>query len=130
VSLYAPAGFLVKLELTFRPGNLPDSQPLAYPTVLLRIVRLPLAPAHVADFLTLFRASENQIRQQPGCQHLELWQDADDPHIYCTYSHWDDAAALDAYRHSALFGQVWPATKRLLTAPAQAFSVVRAAGDQ
>lgn len=128
--MYARAGLLVKLELTFLPGNLPDSQPLAYPTVLLRIVRLTLTPAHVADFLTLFRASESQIRQQPGCQHLELWQDADHPHIYCTYSHWDDAAALDAYRHSALFGQVWPATKRLLAAPAQAFSVVRAAGGQ
>jgi quinol monooxygenase YgiN len=98
--------------------------------VLLRIVRLTLAPDHVADFLTLFRASESRIRQQPGCQHLELWQDTDHPHTYCTYSHWDDAAALDAYRKSALFGQVWPATKRLLAAPAQAFSVVRAAGDQ
>lgn len=98
--------------------------------MLLRIVRLTLAPSHVADFLTLFRNSENLIRQQPGCQHLELWQDADQPHIYCTYSHWDDAAALDTYRRSALFGQVWPATKRLLAAPAQAFSVVRAAEGQ
>lgn len=95
--------------------------------MLLRIVRLTLVPAHATDFLTLFRASENQIRQQPGCHHLELWQDADQPHIYCTYSHWTDAAALDAYRHSALFGQVWPATKRLLAAPAQAFSVARVA---
>ena len=95
--------------------------------MLIRIVRLPVAPAQVAKFLALFQASENQIRQQPGCRHLELWQDADDPHTYCTYSHWDDAAALNAYRASALFGQVWPATKRLLAAPAQAFSVVRAA---
>ena len=98
--------------------------------MLLRIVRLTLTPDCVADFLTLFHSSENLIRQQPGCQHLELWQDADDPHTYCTYSHWDDAAALDAYRKSALFGQVWPATKRLLAAPAQAFSVVRASGGQ
>ena len=97
--------------------------------MLFRIVRLPLAPAHVADFLTLFRAFESQIRHQPGCRHLELWQDADHPHTYCTYSHWDDAAALDAYRRSALFGQVWPATKRLLASPAQAFSVVRAAAS-
>lgn len=96
--------------------------------MLLRLVRLPLLPAHVADFLALFHASAPHIRQQPGCRHLELWQDADQPHTYCTYSHWDDAAALNAYRASALFGQVWPATKRLLTAPAQAFSVVRVAG--
>ena len=93
--------------------------------MLLRIVRLTFVPTQVPAFLALFRRSEAHIRQQPGCQHLELWQDADQPHIYCTYSHWADAAALDAYRRSALFGEVWPATKRLLAAPAQAFSVVR-----
>ena len=95
--------------------------------MLIRIVRLPVAPAQVAAFLALFHASQSQIQQQPGCRHLELWQDADDPHTYCTHSHWDDAAALNTYRASALFGQVWPATKRLLAAPAQAFSVVRTA---
>ena len=93
--------------------------------MLLRIVRLTLQPERVPEFLALFRSSESSIRQQPGCQHLELWQDADQPHVYCTYSHWVDAAALDAYRRSALFGEVWPATKRLLAVPAQAFSVVR-----
>lgn len=95
--------------------------------MLLRIVRLPLIATRVADFVQLFRAAEDRIRQQPGCRHLELWQDADQPHIYCTYSHWDDAAALDAYRRSALFGEVWPATKRLLASPAQAFSVLQVA---
>ncbi len=128
--LYAPARLLVKLELILSRHLLADFQPLSHPTVLLRIVRLPLAPGRVADFLTLFRASEDLIRQQPGCQHLELWQDVDDPHTYCTYSHWDDAAALDAYRRSVLFGQVWPATKRLLAAPALAFSAVRAGAGQ
>ena len=94
--------------------------------MLIRIVRLTFDPTQVPAFLALFRQSEVRIRQQSGCQHLELWQDADQPHIYCTYSHWNDAAALDAYRRSALFGEVWPSTKRLLAAPAQAFSVVRA----
>jgi len=95
--------------------------------VLIRIVRLPLRPEAVADFLTLFHQSAAQIRQQPGCQHLELWQDADQPHTYCTHSHWHDAAALNAYRRSTFFGEVWPATKRLLASPAQAFSVLRVA---
>lgn len=81
-------------------------------------------PAQVPAFLALFRETESRIRQQPGCQHLALWQDADQPHVYCTYSHWNDAAALDAYRRSALFGAVWPATKRLFAAPPVAFSVV------
>jgi quinol monooxygenase YgiN len=91
--------------------------------MLIRIVRLTFAPEHVPTFLRIFQASEDQIRQMPGCRHLELWQDADDPHVYCTHSHWKSAAALDAYRRSALFGQVWPATKALFAAPPLAFSV-------
>ena len=91
--------------------------------MLIRIVRMHFEPAQVPTFLALFRATEQRIRQQPGCRHLALWQDADHPAIYCTHSHWDDAAALNAYRRSALFGEVWPATKQLFAAPPVAFSV-------
>jgi quinol monooxygenase YgiN len=91
--------------------------------MLTRIVRMTFEPERLADFLAIFRASENKIRNMPGCRYLELWQDAAAPNIYCTYSHWDSAADLDAYRRSALFGQVWPATKALFAAPPLAFSV-------
>ncbi|HEX8330134.1 MAG TPA: antibiotic biosynthesis monooxygenase [Hymenobacter sp.] len=91
--------------------------------MLIRVVRMSFRPAEVPAFLELFHATKNRIRQQPGCQHLELWQDADLPDTYCTYSHWADVAALNAYRKSALFGEVWPATKRLFAAPPVAFSV-------
>jgi quinol monooxygenase YgiN len=91
--------------------------------MLIRIVRMSFKAEQVPAFLQVFRNSEAQIRQQPGCQHLELWQDTDDPRVYCTYSHWESVEALNAYRRSGLFGQVWPATKALFAAPAQAFSV-------
>ena len=91
--------------------------------MIIRVVRMTFSQKQVADFLKLFDESAPYIRQQPGCQHLELWQDAENPDIYCTYSHWDDAAALNAYRKSTLFGEVWPATKRLFAAPPIAFSV-------
>jgi quinol monooxygenase YgiN len=91
--------------------------------MLIRIVRMTFAVDRIEEFLHLFRESEAQIRQMPGCRFLELWQDADQPHVYCTHSHWESAEALNAYRRSALFGQVWPATKALFAAPALAFSV-------
>ncbi|WP_317191893.1 antibiotic biosynthesis monooxygenase [Hymenobacter rubidus] len=91
--------------------------------MLVRIVRMTFEPRYVSAFLVLFHESAPRIRQQPGCRHLELWQDADHPATYCTHSHWDDAAALNAYRKSTLFGEVWPATKRLFAAPPVAFSV-------
>jgi quinol monooxygenase YgiN len=91
--------------------------------MLLRVVRMTFEASQVASFLVIFKESEDRIRQQPGCRHLELWQDADNPNVYCTYSHWATPADLEAYRKSALFGQVWPATKRLFAAPPVAFSV-------
>ena len=146
--------------------------------MIIRVVRVTFAPAHVPAFLALFRASWARIRQQPGCRHLELWQDADHPATYCTYlscthksdsvktgvsrsslsnskSHFSDliafgicyvlkpkivlsinwlqtcvytidctysrlesAAALDAYRRSALFGEVWPRYQAAVRGPA------------
>ena len=91
--------------------------------MIIRVVRMTFIPEQVAAFLTLFHESAPHIRQQPGCRYLELWQDAENPTVYCTYSHWDDVAALNAYRKSALFGEVWPATKRLFAAAPAAFSV-------
>lgn len=91
--------------------------------MLIRIVRMTFAPEQVPAFLEIFRSSQGQIRQMPGCRFLELWQDAEHAHIYCTHSHWESEEALNNYRRSELFGKVWPATKALFAAPAQAFSV-------
>ncbi len=83
---------------------------------------MTFAPEQVPAFLKIFHRSQYQIRLMPGCRFLELWQDAEQPHIYCTHSHWESEEALNEYRRSELFGQVWPATKALFAAPAQAFS--------
>ncbi|MBX0290578.1 antibiotic biosynthesis monooxygenase [Hymenobacter sp. HSC-4F20] len=91
--------------------------------MLTRIVRMTFIPERVPEFLQIFRDSEQQIRHMPGCRFLELWQDADEPNVFCTHSRWDSADALNAYRRSELFGQVWPATKTLFAAAPVAFSV-------
>lgn len=91
--------------------------------MLIRIVRMSFRTEAVAEFEEIFRQSEAAIRSMPGCLHLELWRDVDNPAIFCTHSHWESAAALEAYRKSAVFGQVWPKTKRLFAAPPLAFSV-------
>ncbi|WP_426490878.1 putative quinol monooxygenase [Hymenobacter sp. 102] len=91
--------------------------------MLIRIVRMTFQPEQVAAFLKIFQESEERIRLMPGCQFLELWQDLHDPAVYCTHSHWESEEHLNAYRRSALFGQVWPATKVLFAAPPLAFSV-------
>jgi quinol monooxygenase YgiN len=90
--------------------------------MLIRIVRLTFSPDTVETFLDQFDDSAPQIRQFPGCQHLELWRDADTPHVCTTYSHWDDADALDRYRQSALFETTWAKVTPLFNGRPEAHS--------
>lgn len=84
-------------------------------------------PEMLPQFLVLFHQSKERIRNMEGCRHLELWQDADAPHVCTTFSIWDSQEHLDAYRNSELFGQIWPSTKSMFSAKPMAFSVYQAA---
>lgn len=93
--------------------------------VLIRIVRMTFQPQSVDEFLLLFDDSSNLIRAFEGCHHLELWQDADQPYVFTTYSLWTDARALDAYRESDLFKSTWKRAKTLFAEPPEAHSQLR-----
>ncbi|MDJ1505498.1 antibiotic biosynthesis monooxygenase family protein [Xanthocytophaga agilis] len=91
--------------------------------MLVRIVRMTFQIDKVADFHTIFRQSQPIIRSFPGCLHVELLQDADNPVIYSTLSHWENAAALEAYRQSDFFRDTWSKTKILFSDKPIAFSL-------
>ena len=91
--------------------------------MLIRIVRMHFTEAGVEEFLDIFRKNMHAIRSFPGCTHLELLVDGDDPLTYTTLSYWDDAGSLEAYRKSQLFGSVWGSVKTLFSERSQAFSV-------
>lgn len=76
----------------------------------------------VNEFLALFDAYKEAIRNQPGCTHLELWQDLHQSNSYSTYSHWETEDDLNNYRTSETFGKVWPATKELFRDKPVAYS--------
>ena len=78
----------------------------------------------VPDFLEIFRNSRERIRSMDGCLHLELMKDPEHENILTTYSRWESEIALNAYRNSALFGDVWPATKALFKEKPVAFSLL------
>jgi len=81
--------------------------------MIVRIVKMHFRPDAVRAFEELFDAHKEQIRGQEGCSLLELYQDKDDNCSFYTYSYWENETALNNYRHSALFSEVWPATKAL-----------------
>jgi heme-degrading monooxygenase HmoA len=69
--------------------------------------------AGVDEFLQIFNANKVAIRNFPGCTHLQLLKDMEDPTVYTTLSHWNGPADLENYRKSELFGSVWGRVKTL-----------------
>lgn len=90
--------------------------------MLIRIVRMTFREDGVEEFLANFHLNKKAIRNSPGCQHLELWQDENDKNIFHTYSHWENEEALNQYRDSELFKTVWSFTKSLFASKPMAFS--------
>jgi quinol monooxygenase YgiN len=91
--------------------------------MIIRIVKMEFEEARVADFLNIFADSRDKIKSFSGCQHLQLFQDEADSCVFFTYSHWDSAADLNAYRNSELFKMVWGDTKKLFRSNPQAWSL-------
>jgi len=77
----------------------------------------------IPEFLDNFDSIKERIRNFPGCRHLRLLRDLNDPCIFFTYSHWEEDRDLQAYRKSELFAGVWATTKPLFRSRAQAWSV-------
>ena len=77
----------------------------------------------VEEFLEIFNQHKIAIRKFPGCSHLQLLKDKDDPLCFSTLSYWDKAESLENYRKSELFGQVWGRVKTLFSERSQAYSL-------
>lgn len=93
--------------------------------MIVRVVKMTFRPEEVEAFQRLFEGWRHRIIAFPGCRHLELLHDAEDPRVFFTYSEWDGPEALKAYRDSVVFADVWPVVKGLFAARAEAWSTVR-----
>ena len=93
--------------------------------MLTRIVVMTFQEDKVEQFLQLFNSQKHKIRAYSGCHHLELWKDHRQEHVFSTYSIWENQEALEGYRTSPLFKEVWSQTKVLFKEKAQAFSMTK-----
>ncbi len=93
--------------------------------MITRIVRMEFQPDKVDQFLEVFHASKNLIRNFPGIHLLELHRDLHQQNVFYTYSLWESESALNVYRESELFGGIWPRTKALFVQKPQAFSLIK-----
>ena len=91
--------------------------------MIIRIVKMTFEPSKVNDFLKVFDASKERIRNFEGCSHLKLLNDVSSRNIFFTYSHWESEDHLNTYRDSELFKTTWAQTKVLFAAKPEAWSV-------
>jgi heme-degrading monooxygenase HmoA len=96
---------------------------ISYPIMIKRLVKLTLLQDEVETFLSIFNDSKNKVKSFPGCLHLELLRDVDNPAVMFTLSHWESLDALNKYRNSEFFKNTWSKTRLLFAAKASAWSV-------
>ena len=93
--------------------------------MLIRIVKMRFQEDKIEAFLTNFEEVKFNIRNFEGNRFLELYQDKNDNRIFFTYSYWENEEALERYRNSTLFNEVWSYTKTLFSDKPEAWSVDR-----
>lgn len=91
--------------------------------MLVRIVKMTFDKDKIADFQASFNSIKDKIMEFDGCQFLELYQDRENPCVFFTYSHWASEAALNHYRKSSFFKEVWSRTKTMFSEEPVAWSV-------
>jgi quinol monooxygenase YgiN len=92
--------------------------------MITRIVKLEICDEHIGDFRKLFTENKDHIESFPGCQQVILVHGTNAPNTHFTISRWQSEQDLENYRHSELFGKIWPTVKPWFMAPAQAWSTV------
>lgn len=90
--------------------------------MVTRIVKMTFKEEACDKFVALFEHYKVRIRNAEGCESLTLLRQSGNGNIFFTYSLWRDENFLNAYRDSATFAEVWPKTKALFAAPAEAWT--------
>jgi quinol monooxygenase YgiN len=93
--------------------------------MIVRLVKMTFRPGESERFQALFEDWRHKIIAFPGCRKLELLHDMSSPGVFFTHSEWESADALEQYRNSAVFADVWPVVKQLFAARAEAWSLHR-----
>lgn len=90
--------------------------------MIVRLVHMTFKEENVDIFINIFEKYQHQIKASEGCLKLDLIQDQNQPNLISTLSFWEDEKHLETYRKSALFGKIWPLTKKLFSDTPRAIS--------
>lgn len=93
--------------------------------MIVRFVKLEIAPKHIKDFKELTNRERNDILSFDGCFHLEILQDVSNPSTFFTVSHWASENALNTYRNSDFFQANWTSVKQWFSDKPKAWSLTK-----
>lgn len=91
--------------------------------MIIRFVKMTFQEVYVDEFLRLVGERKERIRNFKGCSYLQIVQDAHQPNIIFSHSHWDSEEDLNNYRKSDFFKETWTVTKPKFAAKAEAWTV-------
>ncbi|MCC5916875.1 MAG: antibiotic biosynthesis monooxygenase [Cryomorphaceae bacterium] len=91
--------------------------------MIIRIVKMQFDPEKVDAFQQIFHANKHRIQEFSGCNQVDLLRDITNDNVFFTYSHWEDTEALENYRNSDTFRDIWSKTKVLFNSAPEAWSV-------
>lgn len=92
--------------------------------MITRIVKMTFQPDAADDFIGIFNGAKHLIADFEGCNGVKLYRDSVHENVFFTVSEWDSEEALEAYRHSELFEQVWGKAKNYFDAKPEAWSLL------
>lgn len=90
--------------------------------MLVRIVKLTFNESSMDFFFQEFNRNKAEILKFNGCLGMKMLQDIKQKNIIMTYSHWDNENALNNYRNSTVFANLWNNIKPHFKERAEAWS--------
>ncbi|MCF6366334.1 MAG: antibiotic biosynthesis monooxygenase [Bacteroidales bacterium] len=92
--------------------------------MITRIVKMKFQEKYIENFKNFTKDIKSIIRNQEGCNYLDILQDVANPEIFFTYSCWNSENDLNNYRNSDFFKNIWPKTKKWFADKPEAWSLV------
>ena len=93
--------------------------------MIIRIVKMVFKRDTIPSFKAMMEMNSARIRAFDGCEYLQILPSNNEDRVVFTYSHWRDEAALEAYRYSDLFKELWPQAKARFAEQPEAWTVDR-----
>ena len=91
--------------------------------MIKRIVKLHFQEQFTDEFLDLYKNHLNGIKNFPDCQNLEIYSTGTEKGIFITLSLWKSEEALNNYRSSQYFKDIWTSIKPWFAEKAEAWTL-------